>query len=797
MIRARLRLLLLLLGLPVFAILGRLYSIQVDADAHLEFKGRAVHPSLQLIEPARGSILDREGRVLAENIAVFDLDFVYRRLNPRSVVLEVLHQELAKELGGRGQAAAGDADRETHSGIAASFPSPREIGAHLRSLVDLRALERLDAAGRVDSVPALVLVEAIPSHVCARIERRLANYPMWKRAFELRPRGVPSRRAAEDASGAHHLWVLPHRALGMEFCLLRLARLLPGHSFEDLDARVAEQLDRFERQIERKARRDREKGVSADLIVNQSRYARRRYYTDSWHLVPDVSIEVVTELEYWPAEYPGIEARDSTQRHYPLGAAAGALTGYERELRADELERLESEGRLLNNYRDIRSAEAFGVVRERAMCRGDPVGTGGLEGFYDERLRGEYGMRSVQLDSRGRPRSVLASLPVVNGTPLRTTIDAELQSRLYQELAAATSAAGPVAGSIVVLDLPSGAVRASVGFPCFDPNRIREPGYLGELEKRFGSRTTGWLMDRPLYHALYPGSVFKVVTAIAALESGGEWRGRGVDPLYEFECRHAYEFNEKLHCASKYGHTSDRHVNLYEAFQFSCNTYFFYLAHQHVEVPDLLRWARDFGFGRRTGIDLPVHGRRLDQGQVSAAERVRGVAGPCQLSMGQVHIRATTMQVARSMAAIGVGGRSLPTPWIVERAEPEPLPLSNERSAMVVAEGLERVLEPGGTAHGRGGLERFRVACKTGTAQYTNRGKKYHAWLAGYAPTHEPRYAFAMVLEQSPDGGGDACVPLAVRLFEMLAEEDAELWVESPTSAAASDDEDEAAEGAR
>jgi penicillin-binding protein 2 len=766
MVRSRLRILGLLLGLPFVVLICRLWSIQIADGAHLGFWLQSQHTSVTFVPPLPGRILDRHGRLLAGNRAVFDLHFVYRELNPRAAALEAICRELSRW---------------------GSFPPPAEVEAHLRHLIDAAAL----AASPDLAAEPVLLIERIPAGAAARLRQRLKK----ERAFFIRraaaagemPFGDPAESGAKDG-GLHELWVRPREAMVLEMALHRLAGLTPAASYGDLLATVEKTLRRIDQLVERYVARDRIAGRRGKTIESIGGTARQGYLAQEWPLVTEVDLEVVTAIEYHPERFPGIRAADRTRRVYPLGESAGALVGHLGRLSERDLEELEAGGYLLDEFTQLRSAEAFEILREGGRSRLDLKGVSGLEASHDARLRGKYGMRVVQVDHQRRPRQVLLRMPPENGPDLRTTLDAPLQELLYEQLRlACRPRGGAAAGSAAVMELPSGALLASAGFPGIDPNRLREPGYSSELEKRWGAQTKGWFLDRPQLHALYPGSIFKVITAIAALESGRDWEGP-VDPWRTYPCSHEFEFNRRLRCSSRYGHSLARRpgeVDLHEALQFSCNSYFYYLGLKHLDAGLLSGWAAHFGFGRPTGIDLPSHS--LEKGRLHGGAEVRGQE-ICHYAIGQVHVEATPLQVLRAMAAIALDGKLLPRPYLAEPSAPEPLPPLGERTLAAVREGMRRAAgERGGTVFAKSGLERFQVALKTGTAQFRSALPLHHAWIAGFGPLSAPsrpggapsdpppRFAFVVVLEETPEHGGDACAPIVAKLLEHLSREAPEL----------------------
>jgi penicillin-binding protein 2 len=736
--------------LPVLVILGRLWSLQVDSDTQLLWKIRAEHAKLVRVAPRRGLILDRNGHVLAENRAVFDLHFKYSDLNPRYIVIEVLCEELAK---------------------LDAFPSPRDVERHLRGLAS-DAVANVE--GRADA--ELLLVEDIPASAAREIQRRLRLREIFLLGFSLRRSRVSSSADAaeefeeqEDDAARYALWFRPAETMRLERTFARLDTLLgPSETVDTLLASLEEEIERIATWARNYVRADREAGVDEEICLNGERNARRAYFEDSWPLAKDVGIDVVTQIEYHPELFPGVEVVDGYRRHYPLGEAAGTLIGFLGDLKKKQIVELEAEDKILDLWTRVRSAEAFSVLRQGALRRSDRVGVYGLENFYDERLRGLYGMRVVQIDSRMRERSVLATLAAQDGVSLRTTIDAELQVLLYEELSAHTKRINAVAGSVVVMSVPDGEVIVSVGFPSIDPNRMSNRAYLADVEARWKGMTPGGWVHRPFYQALDPGSIAKVITAAAALEDGDDWEGE-VDPLREYECVPNSQKLFPIPCGRKYGHGV---INLRNAFSVSCNNYFYYLGVKHLDATRFDTWSRRFGFGESPGLDLPRRSGHYDAGFLRAPEKIHGESGLCMYAIGQSHVQTTPMQIARMMGAVATNCDTLPTPWLVDRSAPRPMELSSPRTGKIIAESLRLVVSQyGGTLY-KHGLERYHFAGKTGTAQFRDHGKRYHAWLAGFGPVPRPSYAFVVVLEDTPKMGGTACGPIAKILLEWLAKKD-------------------------
>jgi penicillin-binding protein 2 len=282
--------------------------------------------------------------------------------------------------------------------------------------------------------------------------------------------------------------------------------------------------------------------------------------------------------------------------------------------------------------------------------------------------------------------------------------------------------------------------------------------------------------------ALPAGSVFKPLTAVALLENG-------FSASQTIECRGYFQHPDAMRCAifKRLG-VGHGEIGLSEALVQSCNVYFFHAAAEIGPAP-LVDWARRFGFGRPTNIDLPgeVSGAvpNIMAGSSGAGWRM---ADTQALAIGQSSLTVTPLQVARFMAALANGGR-LVTPHVAEGwglAEamaietpsagdeldiplPQPIPGLTLSTLERLRDSLTRVVaDKQGTAHDTVYTKSVSIAGKTGTAE-TGGGRADHAWFAGYAPAEGGRVAFAVALEHAGDGA-TAAGPVARRLVEQMHE---------------------------
>ncbi|MBI4607282.1 MAG: hypothetical protein HY721_35400 [Planctomycetes bacterium] len=749
MVRTRIKVLTLLMALAYAGLLGRLAWLQLLPESHAAYARLAQHRGRAFSSPRRGRILARDGTVLAGNQPVHQLHFVYPRLDPLDEPLSALVDELAKRFEVPPREAIERRILEM-AGFEAPGPdtpgTPEDDGAARSSWALL--------LGGIDRVAAEVL------------------RARWRRCAR-----VLEARVAAD--GIAEVWVDLRLASQRGSTLERLEALLARHGKAPergrLARQVAETLEAIGARIERELHRDREDGVPEDRLARKARDLRRRQLDQPWLLAADVPLAVVTKIEYHPAQYEGIQCEDSVRRVYPRGEAFGTLTGWLRRLDADEgeLRRLEDDGRLLDAAA-VESIEELAERRAGSVRRSDLAGACGLEASYDAALRGLHGMSVISVDRWGRRVDTLEDLPPADGEDVVTSLDPGLQEVVYEALEGRVEPAAPAgsgtAGSAAVMDLATGALLASVGFPGVDPGRMREPGYTGELERRWGGRTRGWFIDRPSSLPLYPGSVFKIVVAAAAMESGRAWK-EPFGPELRFPCHHKFELIPALQCDSLHGHTPSRTVDLAEALQHSCNVYFYYVGWKHLGADLLYPWALNFGYGRPTGIDLPES--RLGRGVLASPDRAREPWQACHYAIGQGFVEATPLQVLRSVAAIAAGGDRVPRPHLARPEPADKLVLSNPRTVAAIRDGLWRAAHaPQGTASSDAlGLRRFNAALKTGTAEVkVGERTLHHGWLVGFAPFEEPRIAFVAVIEHTALHGAEAAGPVVARILERFAE---------------------------
>ncbi len=400
----------------------------------------------------------------------------------------------------------------------------------------------------------------------------------------------------------------------------------------------------------------------------------------------------------------GIYVQAGLVRTYPLGKDASILVGYLGEVTKEELLSMKKEG----------------------IRPGDLVGRAGIERLFDHLLRGERGGTQVEVDAHGHQLRILGQKASKPGHSIVLTIDSRLQRIAAQKL-------GERPGSVVAISPDSGEILALVSKPAYNPS---DPApYLSKANKPF--------LNRAIAGLYAPGSVFKIITSIAALETGA------ITPEEEYNCSGMMVFGDReFHCWKEEGHGW---VSFKDAFAQSCNIYFGQIGVK-TGAAALLEFARRAGLGTPTGIDLP--GEKA--GFIPAVEES---GGALNLSIGQGALLVTPLQMASLVATVANGGNILrpevvkeiisPEGTVVERFGPSlrgyffisetTLSLLKEAMELVVTSGTGRAAQVPGIP----------VAGKTGTAQIAHRELELptRGSFVCYAPAENPEIAMAVVLD--------------------------------------------------
>jgi penicillin-binding protein 2 len=464
---------------------------------------------------------------------------------------------------------------------------------------------------------------------------------------------------------------------------------------------------------------------------------------DSVVIDEDVDLATVTRLEEQRLNLPGVYIGPEPVRKYPDGPLFGHVLGQMGQITPDELKK----GRAIG-YRP-----------------GDFCGKLGIERAYDADLRGENGGREIEVDARGRMRRELEDRDPVPGRTITLNIDEDLQKIGYQELAAKQKN-----GAVVAIDPRTGAVLALVSYPAYDPNM-----YVGGISradlKKLNADKRKPQINRATYSAIAPGSTFKLITSAAGLETGK------IDPHSTDYCSGAISLGHWLkRCHKRGGHGR---LDFTGAVAKSCDVFFYHLG-QNLGPEVMADYARRFGLGSKSGIDLPYVDKAgiVPDPEWKRKRRMEWVGGDTvDMAIGQSALGCTPLQMCNAIAAIanggtvykpqlvksivdsspGAGGRVLHAMQpVVERKTGV-----SQRTLSTIVRAMEAVMEPGGTGHASA-IPGLRIAGKTGTAQRS--GHPDNAWYVGFAPVENPQIAICVFVEEGGHGGATAA-PIAQKMF--------------------------------
>ncbi|MEE8410855.1 MAG: penicillin-binding protein 2 [Acidobacteriota bacterium] len=482
--------------------------------------------------------------------------------------------------------------------------------------------------------------------------------------------------------------------------------------------------------------------IPLEQLKQRLKRMRGRPLFEQFQLEEDVSLVELAHIEARRELFPSVSVRETARRHYPEGEMIAHAIGYVAQVNESELSGSDE------------------------LLTGDIVGKSGIERTHDGRLRGARGWELVSVNSLGRQIGTARIETEPNhGQSLHVTLDLEMQRTLYEGF-------GEEAGGAIFLDVKTGGVLALVSRPSFDPNLFAD-GFTTETWKSIIEDPRRPLHNRAIASFYAPGSTFKVVLAVAGLETGT------VDPSYRIFCNGGKSYYKRRRlCWKRGGHGW---VDMRKALAQSCNVYFYDLG-QKLGIDKIHEYGKILGLGRPTGIDIPAEEAGILPSREWKRRELHEIWYPgdtISVSIGQGYVAVTPAQMATMMATVARGTAPI-RPRLVDGPPPpvEPLAIS-EKTLRIVREALKQAVDEG---TGRAAtLGAFSVAGKTGTAQLTAgsagvdsadlaKAIRDHAWFVGYAPAEDPTIAFAIIVEHGGHGGSMAA-PIARKVLEVYFRE--------------------------
>lgn len=494
----------------------------------------------------------------------------------------------------------------------------------------------------------------------------------------------------------------------------------------------------------------------ASVRYNMERSAFSR--TNPYVIAEDVAIETVEIVSERASDMPGVETQVGQTRDYgDDGALAPHVVGTLGAISEEQYAEAEAAG---NTY-SASNVSGYSYT--------DTVGQSGIESVFESTLRGQNGKETIETDSTGAVVSTTVTDPPQAGDSVWLTIDSDLQRAANETLAEKISSGlreDCVAGAAVALDVNSGAVLACASYPTFDLNRyVSDDEYLTALY----ADETQPLFNRGLNGIFTPGSCFKPLVALAALEEGVI-----TDTDTPVDCDGAYHYyapDYEPRCLGVHGE-----VDMYGAISHSCNSYFFDVGRM-LTIRKMSTYAELFALGEATGCELPESVGIMSD-PVEYTERHNGAAWydglTIQAAIGQCDNMFTPIELATYCSMIANGGTRYRTHFLEkvtdydrvitrETAEPEVVLQAEiaQENFEIVREGMRQVCTEGtaATTFADFGVA---VAGKTGTAE--NADHSDNMTFIGFAPYNDPEIAVAVVIEYG--GSGDAAEEVARAIFE-------------------------------
>ena len=463
----------------------------------------------------------------------------------------------------------------------------------------------------------------------------------------------------------------------------------------------------------------------------------------------NLSWEEVSRIQLNAPDLPGIVIDEGLTRYYPFGAGMAHILGYVSSV----------------SDKDVKDDPLLEVP-------GFKIGKSGIEKYLEKALRGESGNLKLEVNAYGRIMKEIERVDGIPGKDVQLTIDSRLQQKAFELF-------GEESGAAVLLDVHTGEILAFVSAPSFDPNMMTQ-GLSTEDWNALLHNERNPLTDKAISGQYSPGSTFKMIVALAALEAGV------IKPETRTYCAgKMFLGNHAFHCWKKEGHG---HLNVVEALQHSCDI-FFYETAQKLGIEKIADMARRFGLGSKINIGL----ENEKAGLIPDKEwKLRRFGEPWQQGeslisgIGQGYILTTPLQLATMTARLVNGGYEIKPTFLKvsdgEKSKIRKIDVS-PTNLELIKEGMYAVVnKPGGTAwrsqfdyHGQ------RMGGKTGTTQVRRITMKErregikkeselpwrlrnHALFVGYAPHDNPKYAVAVLVEHG-GGGSSVAAPLAGKIL--------------------------------
>ncbi len=706
--RRRIMLLVVFIVIGFTVVSSRLVWLQAFQWREYSMRAESFHRRVWTDPAPRGSILDRSGWPISFDVPSHQIVYALDGLEPVRWISRRVRREIRRSREGR------------------DFPYDAE---HLwDSLQSVRESLRPRFTDDQELPPHLWL-----SNLHPRAARALAQ------AVGRRPESFPGIVVdAEDGE----IWIEPAQLFAGEIAVRKIERRLglpPGELFD-------------------KVWRAYERVQDPKLPASQ----RDEIYRVMEHrLLRSAPQDLVEEIVTTPERFPGLRIREVPARQFAGPAGIAPLIGRAGARRAiDEDRWSESQEPIVDRIR-FRMIGTFSALKDRSHHSEDLVGHSGLERSEEDRLRGRSGGTLLIVDHRqnqsGEPLEID---PPQSGRDVKLTLDLELCA-LLDELAEIRD---PDGAAMLVADCRSGEILGWSSYPAATPDVFQDQAEWDRIKKL----DRGHFFDRPANYAMEPGSTFKVLVALAALEEGV------IDPAERILCTGYFDEarRDRLRCGN---HALNIDLDLEEALMRSCNVYFYHVGGDRLGLSKTTEWAYRVGFWQPIGC--------------GAASETVGTAPRASAHSVAIGKAFTTTPLAMLRLTCILANRGTDPGLSLISGEPAPAiaPLiASAQTWQHLIDGMTAVVQdPRGTANeAHYGLSAFDCAVKTGTAGIPSEQLPLamrlgpdgtprdlnRAWVIGFAPIEEPQLAFVIGLERVIGHGGEECAPIAARILEWFAE---------------------------
>ena len=460
-------------------------------------------------------------------------------------------------------------------------------------------------------------------------------------------------------------------------------------------------------------------------------------------LVDNLSVEQIIKFKENEDNFLGIEILRKVKRDYPYKTLGAHAIGYTSAITNLEYEILSKKGYRLN----------------------DLIGRTGVEAAYENYLRGEWGGEMIEVNANGNVQKSLGIKPSKKGKDITLTIDLSLQKVAEKVLQ------DKKGGAVIVMDPRDGAIRAIASKPTFNLNFFTKDFKPEKEYNELFFSDSKPLFNRAL-NAYDPGSVWKIVTALAGMESGK------FPPNTTLQTAPCLVYGSQ--CFREHNDEGFGAIGYEDALRVSSNTFFYQIGYG-VGVDEINRISKILGFTKLSGIEI---GDQEDRGLIASskwAENGRGWGKPgktpwvpediASMSIGQFVVQTTPMQIARAYAVIANGGY-LVTPYLSKLGKEnasykQPIKVDiDPKHLQVIRNGLSKVVQSGtGVSMNYGSFNFPPISGKTGTAEDALGGPD-HAWFVCFAPSDNSELLVVAFAENTPGGGSVHALPMAKKILE-------------------------------